>query len=100
VTGKEREIGTVIDNSDLFMAGMSVMTASIRPIGTSMGGCNIIDLGTVLERQPYFGQDSELSRVTVCTKWCCSLENLFVVKVGATKMFSVISIAVIFCFGL
>lgn len=42
---REREIGTVIDSSDLLMAGTSFVTTSIRPIGTSMGNCNINDLG-------------------------------------------------------
>jgi hypothetical protein len=45
VTEREREIGTAIDSSDLLMAGTSFMTARIRPIGTSMGICNIGDLG-------------------------------------------------------
>jgi len=45
VTEREREIGTAIDSSDLFIAGMSFMITSIRPIGTSMGICNISDLG-------------------------------------------------------
>ena len=44
VTEREREIGTVIDSSDLLMGGTSFTTSSIRPIGTSMGSCNISDL--------------------------------------------------------
>jgi len=45
VTERERGIGTAIDSSDLLTAGTSLMTTSIRSFGTSMGICDISDLG-------------------------------------------------------